>query len=466
MTLTVTETADAFARGEQSAEALATRALEALQSTGARFNALAALTPDAALEQARALDRARAAGKPLGPLAGVPMAHKDLFYRAGRPCHCGTVIRRGFMPDTTATVLRRLDAAGAVDLGTLHMAEFAMSPTGFNGHYGHGLNPWNPAHVCGGSSSGSGIAVGAGCIPASMGSDTGGSIRYPAAACGVTGVKPTHGAVSLAGVMPLSPSLDTVGPLCRSARDAARIMDVIGGEDRADPLTAWAPRPACEAALSGETRGLALARAGGWYAEALDPEIAACHAEALRALADTGLATVETGTPDMDLIHALGHVLLTVEAATLQRPWLETRPQDYAPQVLARIEPGLAYPATAYAEGLMRRGALAKSWLDTVLGGADAALLPVVPVPVPTIAETTEGDGDAVAAVIARLTRTTRAINYLGLPSVSVPCGFSASGLPVAFQLVGRPWAEPLLLRIADAFQRVTDWHRRTPELA
>jgi aspartyl-tRNA(Asn)/glutamyl-tRNA(Gln) amidotransferase subunit A len=303
-------------------------------------------------------------------------------------------------------------------------------------------------------------------VPAALGSDTGGSIRYPAAACGVTGLKPTHGGVSLAGVMPLSPSLDTVGPLCRSARDAARIMDVIGGEDLADPLTAWALRPACEAALTGETRGLTLARPGGWYAEALAPEIAACHAEATRSLADTGLAVVETGTPDMDLLHALGQLVLTVEAATLQRPWLETRPQDYAPQVLARIEPGLAYPATAYAEALVRRGPLARQWLDTVLGGADAALLPVVPVPVPTIAETTDGDGDAIAALIVRLTRTTRAINYLGLPAVSVPCGFSASGLPVAFQLVGRPWAEPLLLRIADAFQQVTDWHRRVPELA
>jgi aspartyl-tRNA(Asn)/glutamyl-tRNA(Gln) amidotransferase subunit A len=465
MTPLVTEQADAFARGEVTAEALATQALARLEAL-APLNALGALTPDTALEVARALDRARSRGDRLGPLAGVPLAHKDLFYRAGRPCHCGSVIRAGFVPETTATVLSRLDAAGAVDLGTLHMAEFAMSPTGFNAHYGHGRNPWNPAHVCGGSSSGSGIAVAAGAVAASLGSDTGGSIRHPAAACGVTGLKPTHGAVSLAGAMPLSASLDTVGPLARSARDAARIMDAIAGPDALDPTTAGTPRLAHEAALTGDARGLRLAVPRGWYAEDCDAEIAAVLAEALRALGSAGLARTETGTPDMAPIHSAGHVLLTTEAAALHRRWLLERPQDYGDQVRARFEPGLLYPATAYVEALARRGALAAEWIATAMGDADAAFLPVFPCPVPTIAETTDGGPAAVAAAVARLTRNTRAINYLGLPAVSVPCGVSASGLPVAFQLVGRPWSEPLLLRIADAFQRLTDWHRRTPETA
>lgn len=455
--------AEAIRSGETTAEAETVAALSRLQAAGAAFNAVAALTPDAALEQARAVDRDRAAGRPLGPLAGVPMAHKDLFYRAGRPCHLGSRIRAGFVPEMTATVLQRLDAAGAVDLGTLHMAEFALSPTGFNAHYGHGRNPWNPDHVCGGSSSGSGIAVAARAVPASLGTDTGGSIRHPAAACGVTGLKPTHGAVSLAGAMPLAATLDVVGPLAGSARDAARLMDVIAGEDPADPTTAWAPAPRHEAALTGDLRGLRLTRPRGYYDQDLDPEVAAALEAACAVLADLGAAPVNRSAPDMAAPNAFAHLVVAVEAATLHRRWLSERPQDYADQVRARIEPGLAYPATHYVEALMRRGPLAAEWLETVLGRADAAILPALPVPVPTIAETTEGGAEAVAAAIGRLTRNTRALNYLGLPAVAIPVGFCATGLPIAVQIVGRPWSDPTLLRIADAFQRVTDFHSRSP---
>lgn len=461
----VVAAAQAVALGETTAEALCEAALRRLETRGRALNGVVLIERDRALAQARAVDRARAAGAPLGPLAGVPMAHKDLFYRAGRPAPCGSRIRRGFVPDVTATALARLDAAGAVDCGALHMAEFALSPTGYNEHDGHGRNPWNPDHVCGGSSSGSGIAVAAGCVPAALGTDTGGSIRHPAAACGLVGVKPTHGAVSLAGAMPLSPTLDCVGPIARTARDAARVLDVLGGEDRDDPTTAWAPRLSCEAALVGDTRGLRIARPRGHYGEGIEPEIAAILETARDALGETGATFVDTESPDMAVVDAYAHLVMAVEASTLHREWLVARPNDYADQVRARIEPGLLYPATRYAEALFLRGRIAREWLDAVLGEADVAILPALPIPVPTIAETTEGSPADVAAVIGRVTRNTRGINYLGLPAVAVPCGFSRSGLPVAFQLVGRPWAEPLLLRVADAFQRVTDWHRRRPIL-
>lgn len=461
----VAAAADAVARGEASAEALCAAALARLETRGRAFNGVVLVERDRALEQARAVDRARAAGLPLGLLAGVPMAHKDLFYREGRPAACGAKIRRGFVPGVTATALTRLDAAGAIDCGTLHMAEFALSPTGYNEHEGHGKNPWNPAHVSGGSSSGSGIVVAAGCVPAALGTDTGGSIRHPAAACGLVGVKPTHGAVSLAGAMPLSPTLDCVGPLARTARDAARVLDAIAGEDPADPTTAWAPSLACEAALTGDARGLTIARPRGYYDGELAPETEAILATARAALGEAGAAFVETTSADMDVVNAYAHLVMAVEAAALHRDWLETRPDDYADQVRARIEPGLLYPATRYAEALFLRGRIAREWLDAALGAADLAILPMFPIPVPTIAETTEGSPADIAAVIGRVTRNTRGINYLGLPAVAVPCGVSRSGLPVAFQLVGRPWAEPLLLRVADAFQAVTDWHRRAPIL-
>lgn len=459
----VVAAADAVANGETTAEALCEAALDRLESRGRALNGVVLVERDRALEKARAVDHARSAGRPLGPLAGVPMAHKDLFYRAGRPAACGSSIRRGFVPETTATALARLDAAGAVDCGSLHMAEFALSPTGYNEHEGHGRNPWNPAHVSGGSSSGSGIVVAASCVPAALGTDTGGSIRHPAAACGLVGVKPTHGAASLAGAMPLSPTLDCVGPLARTARDAARVLDAIAGEDAADPTTAWAPRLACEAALTGEARGLTIARPRGYYDDELAPDIEAILATARAALGEAGSDVVETASPDMDVVNAYAHLVMAVEAAALHRDWLETRPDDYADQVCARIEPGLLYPATRYAEALFLRGRIAREWLDAALGEADLAILPMFPIPVPTIAETTEGSPADIAAVIGRVTRNTRGINYLGLPAVAVPCGVSRSGLPVAFQLVGRPWAEPLLLRVADAFQAVTDWHRRAP---
>lgn len=464
--MTAVAMAEAVATGAATSEALTRKALARLDKVGRELNAVVTLTPDAALEQARAVDKARAMGRPLGPLAGVPMAHKDLFYRAGRPAPSGSKIRSDFTPDVTATVLQRLDVAGAVDLGTLHMAEFALSPTGYNEHYGHGRNPWNPDHVCGGSSSGSAVAVAARCVPAALGTDTGGSIRHPASACGLVGLKPTHGGVSLAGGMPLSATLDSVGPLTLTARDAARILDVIAGEDRADPTTAWAPKLAHEAALSGDMAGVTVAVPETYYGDEVHPEIADLLDEARRALEERGARILRTRVPDMEVINAYAHLVMAVEASTLHRNWLIDRADDYAGQVRGRIEPGLFYPAQRYVEALMLRGRIAAEWIGSVIGEADMAMLPAFPMPVPTIAETTSGSPADVAAVIGRLTRNTRGVNYLGLPAVAVPMGFAQNGLPAAFQLVGRPWSEPALLRAADAYQRVTSWHTRVPSIS
>lgn len=455
--------AQAIARGDMSSESATRLVLDRLASRGRRFNAVVLIEAERALEAAREADKARSRGAALAPLHGVPMAHKDLFYREGRVAACGSKIRRGFTPDVTASALRKLDAAGAIDCGTLHMAEFALSPTGYNEHDGHGLNPWNPAYVCGGSSSGSGIAVASLCAPAALGSDTGGSIRHPSAMCGVTGLKPTHGAVSLYGAMPLSATLDCVGPLARHARDVARLHDVMAGADPADPTTAGAPAGRCEAALDGALRGLRIARLGGYYADHVDAEVASALDEALNVLKGLGAVSSATTPPDMTRLNALMHLVMSVEAATLHRRWLEERPQDYADQVRARIEPGLYYPATRYVEALAMRGPLAREWIKQAIGDADCAIVPTLPIPVPTIAETTEGSPADVAAKIGLVTRHTRAVNYLGLPALAAPCGFSKSGLPISFMLIGRPWSEPLLLRIADAFQRATDWHARIP---
>lgn len=462
-TLGVVEMAEAVADGAVTAEALAEEALTRLAALGPRFNAIIRIEPDAARASARAVDIARAKGEPLGPLAGVPLAHKDLLYRAGRPATGGSRIRRDFVPDTTASVLERLDAAGALDLGTLHLTEFALSPTGFNAQMGHGLSPWNTEYGSGGSSSGSGAAVAARLVPAALGSDTGGSIRHPSAMCGVTGLKPTNGLVPLYGAMPLAPSLDSIGPLTRTARDAARIMAVIAGPDARDGSTLAAPALDFEGGLTGDLTGVTIAVPSGYYSEHATPEIAALMDASRAVLREAGARIVETRSPDMALVNALMQVVMVVEMATLHRRWLAERPQEYGAMVRARMLPGLALPATRYAEALMMRGAIAREWLADAMGAADMVHMPTLPVPVPSIAEATAGTLEEQGVVLSRVTTMTRGINYVGLPSLSVPCGFTANGLPAAFQLVGRPFAEPVLLRAGDAYQRRTDFHTRLP---
>jgi aspartyl-tRNA(Asn)/glutamyl-tRNA(Gln) amidotransferase subunit A len=447
--------AAALRDGAITAERATEETLARLDGPGRRFNAVMSLRRDAALEQARAADRARTDGKTLGPLHGVPLAHKDLFYRKGEISTGGSLIRKDFRAETTATVLSRLDAAGAVDCGRLHLAEFALSPTGFNGHYGHGLNPWNPERCSGGSSSGSGAAVAAGLVTGALGTDTGGSIRHPAAMCGVVGLKPTWGRVPGEGVMPLSHSLDCVGPMARTARDAALLYDVIAGEGGR-----------CLAALDGSVSGLSVAAVGGYYAEAVSSELATALAEARRVFRDLGIVLRETAVAGMDFANAGAHLVMTVEAATLHRRWLAERPQDYADQVRARIEPGLFYPATRYVEALALRGPTTEAFLKEAFGDADMALMPTIPAAAPTIAETTEGSPGDVAAKIAACTRFTRAVNYLGLPAIAVPCGFDPNGMPLSMQLIGRPHSEAMLLKVADAFQRVARHHEKRPPAA
>ena len=421
---------------------------------------MARLDADDALQQAEAADRERKSGKG-GPLHGVPLAHKDLFYLRGKVVQCGSKIRRDFVPETTATVLTRLSDAGAINIGSLHMAEFAFSPTGYNEHYGHARNPWNTAHVPGGSSSGSGAAVAARIIYGSLGTDTGGSIRHPAAMCGVTGLKPTVTRVSRAGAMPLSFSLDCVGPLARTARDCARLMEVIAGPDNADPTASSEPVPRYEAALDGNVRGLRIGVARDYYYDPVTLDVAHHLSESLATFRALGATVTEVKVPDIDLVNTLMHVLMTVEAATVHRKWLETRRADYSLQVRSRIEPGLLYPATRYLEALSMRAAITREFVAVAMKDVDVLHLPAIPIPVPTIHESTIGP--EVMRVIGTLGHCTRGLNYLGLPVISVPAGFDSKGLPIGFQLVGRPFAEAALLRTADAFQRVTDWHKKKP---
>jgi aspartyl-tRNA(Asn)/glutamyl-tRNA(Gln) amidotransferase subunit A len=462
--LTLVEAADAIARGELSSVDATRACLDRIERFGPSLNCIVSIESEAALEAAQRADAKRTRGAPRRVLYGVPLAHKDLFYRAGKVVACGSKIRRDFVPIVTATALGRLEEAGALNIGALHMAEFAMSPVGYNEHYGQCRNPWNPAHVSGGSSSGSGAAVAGRLIFGSLGSDTGGSIRHPAAMCGVVGLKPTVTRVSRAGVMPLSPSLDCIGPLGRTARDCARLLSVIAGADPADPTASRKPVPDYEGALTGDIRGVRIAVPSGYYEEHVTEEIRELLERSLAVLRDRGASVVAVKVPDILLINQLAHVVTAVEAATIHRRWITSRPQDYGVRVRSRIEPGLFYPATRYVEALSLRADIVREFVDTALAGADMLHLPAIPIPVPTIEETV-GDTAEITKMMSVIRHCTRGFNYLGLPVVSVPMGFTKNGLPAAFQLAGRPFAEALLLQAADAYQGITDWHRKAPKL-
>jgi len=424
-----------------------------------------AIETDEALAAADAADAALAKGNSNGALHGVPLAHKDMYYEAGKVVTCGSRIRRDFVATTTATALQRLKDAGTIRLGSLQMVEFAYGPTGHNAHYGPVHNPWSVDHITGGSSSGSGSAVAARLTFAALGSDTGGSIRMPAHFCGVTGLKTTWGRISRAGAMPLSQSLDTVGPLARSVEDCALLLGLMAGADAADPTAASGPLPDYMAATRESIKGLKIGLPSAFYVDDLDPEVARILDETMAVLKREGAEIVQVELPDQRQLTAACQLVLAVEAAAFHKRWLIERPQDYGPQVLMRLQNGLAIPGVSYLEALRWRGPALSAYLAAV-EGVDAVIAPVAPVAAPTLAESDVGNSPDAEAVIQRLTRFTRPINYLGLPSLSIPSGFTKGGLPVGMQLIGRSFDEAVLLRIGAAFQRATDFHQKVPKAA
>jgi aspartyl-tRNA(Asn)/glutamyl-tRNA(Gln) amidotransferase subunit A len=427
-----------------------------------KLNAFMAVEAEAALKAADDADAALAGGQIGGALHGVPLAHKDMYYDAGKVVTCGSQIRRDFVPNTTSTALQRLKDAGQIRLGSLQMVEFAYGPTGHNVHYGAVRNPFATDHITGGSSSGSGSAVAARLTFAALGSDTGGSIRMPAHFCGVTGLKTTYGRISRAGAMPLSQSLDTVGPLARTAEDCALLLGLMAGADSQDPTCSTAEVPNYMAAAAGSVKGLKVGVPTSFYVDDLDAEVARVLDDTIATLKREGADIIRVELPDQRQLTAACQLVLATEAAAYHKRWLIERPQDYGPQVLMRLQNGLAIPGVSYLEALRWRGPALAAHVSAT-ARVDAVLAPVAPVPAPTLAESDVGNSAGAEAVIQRLTRFTRPINYLGLPSLAVPAGFTVKGLPVGMQLIGRSFDEATLLALGAAFQRATDFHTRMP---
>jgi aspartyl-tRNA(Asn)/glutamyl-tRNA(Gln) amidotransferase subunit A len=463
--LSLAAVAQAIAQKRFSSREVTQSCLDRIAQWQPRLNAFMAIEADAALAAADAADAVLAKGKPGGPLHGVPLAHKDMYYDAGKTVTCGSKIRRDFVATTTSTALQRLKDAGTIRLGSLQMVEFAYGPTGHNSHYGAVHNPFALDHITGGSSSGSGSAVAARLTFAALGSDTGGSIRMPAHFCGVTGLKTTYGRISRAGAMPLSQSLDTVGPLARTAEDCALLLGLMAGADPQDLTAVAGPVPDYMAATRESIRGLTIGVPTAFYVDDLDSEVAKILDETIAVLKREGATVVPVELPDQRQLTAACQLVLAVEAAAFHKRWLIERPGDYGPQVLMRLQNGLAIPAVSYLEAMRWRGP-ALAAFNEATAGVDAVIAPVAPVAAPTIAESDVGNSPDAEAVIQRLTRFTRPINYLGLPSLAIPTGFTRAGLPVGMQLIGRSFDEAVLLRIGAAFQRATDFHDKVPRFA
>jgi amidase len=434
-------------------EALLAR-IEALEP---RLHAFARVTPERALDDARRAEGEIGRGEWRGPLHGVPIALKDLVATAGIATEAGMKALAGRVPGEDSTVASRLREAGAVLLGKLAMTEGAGSH--HHPELEPPLNPWSADHWTGVSSSGSGVAVAAGLCLGAIGSDTGGSIRFPSAACGITGLKPSWGRVSRHGIFPLAPSLDHVGPMAAGAAGCALLLGAIAGPDPSDATARREPADDYAGALDRGIEGVTIGVDRDWCLAGVDREVAAAFDSALQALADTGARIRDIAMPDTRMLASGWIAACAVETALAHEALFRERPEDYGPALGALVRIGGSLPAVEYARtGEARRDLTAR--LAALFDDVALIATPSLSLPVPALAEADRGALDP-----AELLRFTALWNFAGNPTLSLPCGFDGAGLPVGFQLVGPALGEAALLAAGAAFQRATQWHLARPPL-
>jgi aspartyl-tRNA(Asn)/glutamyl-tRNA(Gln) amidotransferase subunit A len=462
------DTANAIQAGRLKTRELAEATPDKTETLAADLNCYVSVDSARYRTAADAADAMQATCHPLGRLHGVPLAHKDMFYRKGRVSGCGSRLRADVPQSTTATVLDRIDRAGALEVGRLVMVEFAMGPHGYNENYPQCRNPWRLDHIPSGSSSGSGVAVGARLVHGSLGSDTGGSIRCPAAATGVVGLAPSHGRVSRYGAMPMSLSLDVVGPLARTVRDAALLLDAIAGPDPNDASAIDVAKAGFESALDEPARPLRVGIACGYFDDDIHSEIRRSFEGAADEIGRAGFALTFVKMPVELLRKAadLHPLVMKAEAAANHMKSMRALEREYGVEVANRLHAGFFIPAADYIQALKVRGSFLRDFVAAALTNCDVLLTPTLALRVPTIAETTGKRGKDYLDMVAGLTRNTKVINFLGLPAMTVPCGFDTRGLPIGIQLIARPFDEVSLLRVGHAYQRRTIWHDQRPAVA
>jgi aspartyl-tRNA(Asn)/glutamyl-tRNA(Gln) amidotransferase subunit A len=463
----LTDAAAAIVRGATTSRDVIEATLDRIDRLDPLLHCFIEVDASGARAAADAADKRQKSGGRLGPLHGMPLAHKDMYYRPERPSACGSKLRSDWKGPVTATALERLDQAGAIEIGRLVMVEFAMGPHGYNQNYPLCRNPWNPDHIPCGSSSGSGVAVGARMVHGSLGSDTGGSVRCPAAVSGVVGLLPTYGRVSRRGAMPMSFSLDCVGTLARTARDCARLIGVIAGHDAGDASSLEAPVPDYVAALDSAAPLPRIGIARGYFDAGVHPDVQKAIDTAVADLHRAGFAVEEVTVP-ADLLSEVAEVhplVMKAEGAANHLNMMRTSESDYTFEVGHRLHSGFFISAANYIRALKLRGFYLRELCKAVFAKVDLLLTPVLSIPVPSIAETSGKKGKDYLDMVIALTRNTKVVNYFGLPAVSVPCGFTSNRMPAAFQLIGRPLSEATLLRAVHLYQGVTDWHLREPQV-
>jgi aspartyl-tRNA(Asn)/glutamyl-tRNA(Gln) amidotransferase subunit A len=460
---------DLLRRREISATELTQAVLDRIDRLEGQVNAYITVTAEQALEDARRCDAALTAGQPLGPLHGIPLALKDLYDTAGIRTTAGSKILADRVPQQDATSVAKLRAAGAVLVGKTNLHEFAFGVTTENPHYGDTHNPWDLDHAAGGSSGGSGAAVAAGLCIVSTGSDTGGSIRIPAALCGVVGLKPSFGRISCHGLVPLSWELDHAGPIMRTVYDAALMLEVMAGWDLKDPRSVRAPVRDYTAGLDvggqeGDLKGLHIAVDPDYALSGITPEVRAAFEKALEVLTALGAEIVEVSVPRIIEGQSKTLTIIRAEGAAYHAGWLSTRIEDYSPFVRSRLEAGLGVTGVDYAEAQHLRRQLVRDF-EILFEDVDLFATPMCGMTAPALGqEQVEIDGQDVS-VVAAITRFTRLFNLTGLPAISLPCGLGEDGLPIGLQLAGASFDETTLLRAAHAYEQATPWHRQRPPM-
>lgn len=447
-----------FARRELSPAEVVQALLARIERLDPGLNSFLLVSGERALEEARAAERELVAGHVRGPLHGVPFALKDIFDTAGVRTTAGSKILAENVPARDAAVIERARVAGLVTLGKTNMHEFAYGTTNDNPHYGPCRNPWDRARSPGGSSGGSGAALAAGFCALSLGTDTGGSIRIPASACSVVGLKPTLGRVSRRGVTPLSWSLDTVGAMARTVEDVALLLNLIAGPDAEDPWCANRPAEDFARDLERGARGLSLGVPREWFFDGLEPAVEAAVRAAIAVLEREGARTVAVEMPGMAEAHTAAHATLAVEASAYHEPWLRTRPGDYGEDVRRALELGHLIPAVDYVNARRMQGVVRARSL-AALSEADVLVMPALPRTAPPVGEVMSREPEEA------WNRFMTPWNLTGFPAISAPCGFDGAGLPVGLQIVGRPFDETTVLRAARAYERATEWHVWRPGL-
>jgi aspartyl-tRNA(Asn)/glutamyl-tRNA(Gln) amidotransferase subunit A len=480
--LTLHDAGEKLRTQELSSQELTLAAFQRIRETDDKIHAYITLCRDGALEQAKQADERLKRGGNTPPLLGIPIAVKDNFLTHGLRTTCASKILGDFIPPYDATTVKRTREAGAIIVGKTNLDEFAMGSSTENSAYVPTRNPWDPERVPGGSSGGSAAAVAADQCMAALGTDTGGSIRQPAAFCGVVGLKPTYGRVSRYGIIAFASSMDQVGSLTKDVRDCALMLEAIAGHDPADSTSADRPVPRYSDALTGDVKGLRLGVPEEYFITGIAPEVEQAVRDAIRLLAKNGAVVEEISLPHTEYAVAVYYIVATAEASSnlarydgmrfghraggkdLLETYMLSREEGFGPEVKRRIMLGTYVLSAGYYDAYylkaQRARALIKQDFDEAFRRCDAIITPTAPTTAFKIGEKIANPLQMYLSDIYTIS-----VNLAGLPALSLPCGFDGDGMPIGLQIIGKPFDEASILRLAYAYEQATEWHKKKPKL-